>query len=201
MNASPSADDINRDFQKAVEHYQGNRFAEATALLDRLAPHCGGRAEYFRLRGHIAMRNRDPAAALTALQRAAELAPRAALHQFELGEHYRMSGKPAEAIRLYRQALALEPGAAIVRIALAGVLALTGNARAAIGEVDQAVAAAGDNLQALLAARACLSRPEAGGRRHPHAAPRPARCGRTISRSRPSCASSTPARCGPGTSA
>jgi len=33
------------------------------------------------------MRNRDPAAALTALQRAAELAPRAAVHQFELGEH------------------------------------------------------------------------------------------------------------------
>ena len=74
MNASPSADDVNRDFQKAVEHYQGNRFAEATALLDRLAPHCGGRADYFRLRGHIAMRNRDAAAALTALQRAAELA-------------------------------------------------------------------------------------------------------------------------------
>ncbi len=152
MNAPPSADDVNRDFQKAVEHYQGNRFAEAAALLDRLAPHCGGRADYFRLRGHIAMRNRDAATALTALQRAAELAPRAALHQFELGEHYRMTGKPAEAIRLYRQALALEPGAAIVRITLAGMLALTGNARAAVGEVDQAVAGAGDNLQALLAA-------------------------------------------------
>ena len=151
MNPSPSADDVNRDFQKAVEHYQGNRFAEATALLDRLAPHCGGRAEYFRLRGHIAMRNRDAATALTALQRAAELAPRTALHQFELGEHYRMSGKPGEAIRLYRQALALEPSAAIVRIALAGMLALTGNARAAIAEIDQAVAGAGDNLQALLA--------------------------------------------------
>ena len=152
MNASPSSDDTDSDFQKAVEHYQGNRFAEAAALLDRLAPQCGGRAEYFRLRGHIAMRSRDPAAALTALQRAAELAPRAAVHQFELGEHYRMSGKPTEAIRQYRQTLALEPGAAVVRIALAGVLALTGQLRAALGEVDQAVAAAGDNLQALLAA-------------------------------------------------
>jgi type III protein arginine methyltransferase len=152
VTASPSADDVNRDFQKAVEHYQGNRFAEATALLDRLAPHCGGRADYFRLRGHIAMRNRDAATALTALQRAAELAPRTALHQFELGEHYRLAGKPGEAIRLYRQALALEPGAAIVRITLAGTLALTGNVRAAIAEVDQAVAGAGDNLQALLAA-------------------------------------------------
>src|SRR6266850_904778 len=151
LNASPSADDINRDFQKAVEHYQGNRFVEATALLDRLAPHCGAWAEYFRLRAHIAMRRRDPAAALTALQRAAELAPRVAVHQFELGEHYRLRGKPAEAIQLYRQALALDPGAAIVRITLAGVLALTGNGRAAIGEVDQAVAGAGDNLQALLA--------------------------------------------------
>jgi type II protein arginine methyltransferase len=98
------------------------------------------------------MRNRDAATALTALQRAAELAPRTALHQFELGEHYRVSGKPGEAIRLYRQALALEPGAAIVRITLAGTLALTGNVRAALGEVDQAVAGAGDNLQALLAA-------------------------------------------------
>src|SRR4249920_27318 len=99
VNAPPSADDINRDFQKAVEHYQGNRFVEATALLDRLAPHCGEWAEYFRLRAHIAMRRRDPAAALTALQRASELAPRAAVHQFELGEHYRLGGKPAEAIR------------------------------------------------------------------------------------------------------
>jgi type III protein arginine methyltransferase len=152
VTATPSADDINREFQKAIEHYQGNRFAEASALLDRLAPHCGGRAEYFRLRGHIAMRNRDAATAFTNLQRAAELAPRTALHQFELGEHYRMSGKPAEAIRLYRQALALEPGAAIVRITMAGVLAMTGNVRAAIGEVDQAVASAGDNLQAYLAA-------------------------------------------------
>ena len=152
MNPSPSADDVNLDFQKAVEHYQGNRFVEAAALLDRLAPHCGGRADYFRLRGHIAMRNRDAAAAFTALQRAAELAPRTALHQFELGEHYRVTGKPGEAIRLYRQALALEPGAAIVRITLAGTLALTGNVRAALGEVDQAVAGAGDNLQALLAA-------------------------------------------------
>jgi len=151
VTAPPSADDVNRDFQKAVEHYQGNRFAEAAALLDRLAPHCGGRADYFRLRGHLAMRNRDPATALTALQRAAELAPQVALHQFELGEHYRLAGRPAEAIRLYRQALALEPGAGIVRIALAGVLALTGNARAAIAEIDQAVAAAGDNLQALMA--------------------------------------------------
>jgi protein arginine N-methyltransferase 7 len=151
LNASPSADDINRDFQKAVEHYQGNRVVEATALLDRLAPHCGEWAEYFRLRAHIAMRRRDPAAALTALQRASELAPRAAVHQFELGEHYRLGGKPTEAIRLYRQALALDPGAAIVRITLAGMLALTGNGRAAIGEVDQAVAGAGDNLQALLA--------------------------------------------------
>src|SRR5262245_10680628 len=152
VTATPSADDINRDFQKAVEHYQGNRFAEAGALLDRLAPHCGGRADYFRLRGHIAMRNRDATAALTARQRAAELAPRAALHQFELGEHYRTTGKPAEAVRQYRQALALEPNAAIVRITLAGVLALTGNMRAAVGEVDQAVAGASDNLQALLAA-------------------------------------------------
>jgi type II protein arginine methyltransferase len=152
VTASPSADDVNREFQKAVEHYQGNRFAEASALLDRLAPHCGGRADYFRLRGHIAMRNRDAAGAFTALQRAAELAPRTALHQFELGEHYRMTGKPADAIRLYRQALALEPGAAIVRITLAGTLALTGNVRAALGEVDQAVAGAGDNLQVLLAA-------------------------------------------------
>ena len=151
VDASPSADDIDRQFQKAVEHYQGNRLAEAAAVLDRLAPHCGGRAEYFRLRGHIAMRDRNAAAALTALQRAAELAPRTALHQFELGEHYRMVGRPADAIRLYRQALALEPGAAIVRIAMAGVLAHTGNPRAAITEVDQAVAGAGDNLQALLA--------------------------------------------------
>ena len=152
MNDTLTSAEIDRDFQKAVEHYQGNRFAEAAALLDRLAPHCGGRAEYFRLRGYIAMRNRDPATALTAFQRAAELAPQTALHQFELGEHYRLTGKPAEAMRLYRQALALEPGAAVVRIALAGILAHTGNMRAALGELDQAVASAGDNLQALLAA-------------------------------------------------
>jgi Flp pilus assembly protein TadD len=152
VNPSPSADDIDRDFQKAIEHYQANRFAEASALLDRLAPHCGGRAEYFRLRGHLAMRNRDPATALVALQRAAELAPRTALHQFELGEHYRLTGKVAEAIRLYRQALALDPRATVARIALAGVLVATGNARAALGELDQAVAGAGDNLQTLLAA-------------------------------------------------
>src|SRR5262249_59119396 len=83
---------------------------------------------------------------------AGEWARRTALHQLERGEHSRLTGKPAEAIRLYRQALALEPGAVIVRIALAGVLAHTGNGRAALAEVDQAVAGAGDNLQALLAA-------------------------------------------------
>jgi len=152
VSISPSPDDIDREFQKAVDHYQANRLGEAALLLDRLARHCGGRAEYFRLRGHIAMRNRDSGGAFTALQRAAELAPRAALHQFELGEHYRMVGKPADALRLYRQALALEPGAAVVRIAMAGVLAHTGNARAAVAEVDQAVAGAGENLQALMAA-------------------------------------------------
>ena len=152
MTASPSAADIDREFRKAIELFQGNRLSEASALLDRLAPHCDGRAEFFRLRGHIAMRGRDAAAALAALQTAARLAPQAPLHQFDLAEHYRMTEQPAEAVRHYRQALALEPKAAMVRIALAGMLALTGQPRGALSELHQAVADAGNNLPALLAA-------------------------------------------------
>ncbi len=150
-NGSPSATDIDRQFQKALEHFQGNRLAEAAALLDQLAPHCGTRAEFFRLRGLIALRNRDATAALDALQRAARLAPEAAIHQVDLAELYKASGQAAEAIRHYQQALRLEPKAVLVHIALASVLAATGQARAAVNELDQAVAA-GNNLTVLLSA-------------------------------------------------
>jgi tetratricopeptide (TPR) repeat protein len=152
MTDSPSAADIDHEFRKAIEFFQGNRLAEAATLLDRLAPHCGDRAEFFRLRGHIAMRGRDATGALVAFQAAARLAPQAPVHQFDLAEHYRMSGQPAAAVRHYRQALALEPKAAMVRIALAGMLALAGQVRGALSELHQAVADAGNNLPALLAA-------------------------------------------------
>ena len=150
-----SADDINREIQTAIDHLQGNRVADASALLDRLAPHCRDRADFFRLRGLIALRGRDAPAAQSALEAAARLAPAAAIHQFDLAEHYRLMGKPVEAIGHYRQALARDPQAAPVRIALAGTLAASGQPRAALGELDQAVAHAGRNLPALLAAAAC----------------------------------------------
>lgn len=147
-----STDDINRQLRLAAELSQNNRLIEAAAEMEQLAPHCRHRPDFFRLRGHIAMRSRDPSAALAALQTAAGLAPKAALHQFDLAEHFRASGQPAEAIRHYRSALALDPKAAPVRIALAGVLASTGQARAALAELDQAVAEGGDNLPMLIAA-------------------------------------------------
>jgi protein arginine N-methyltransferase 7 len=152
VTASPAAADIDREFRKAIELFQGNHLTEAAAVLDRLAPHCSNQAEFFRLRGHIAMRGRDATAALAALQAAARLAPRAPVHQFDLAEHYRMIGQPSEAIRHYRQALALEPKAAMVRIALASMLVLAGQSRSAVSELHQAVADASNNLPALLAA-------------------------------------------------
>lgn len=152
MTPAATAPDIDRDFQKAIQHFQGNRLAEAAALLDRLAPHCAERAEFFRLRGLIAMRSRDPAAALTALQAAAKLAPRTAVHQFDLGEHHRLAGQPAAAIQHLRQGLALEPNAAMARIALSGLLASIGQRRAAIEELDRAVTAGTQDLAAQMAA-------------------------------------------------
>lgn len=152
MTVSSSAADIDRQFRKAIELFQGNRLTEAAALLDRLAPHCSGRAEFFRLRGHIAMRGRDAEAAFAALQAAARLAPQSPVHQFDLAEHHRMSGRPVEAIHHYRQALALDPTAAMIRIGLAGMLAAAGQRRAAMGELQQAVGHAGNDLPALLAA-------------------------------------------------
>jgi type II protein arginine methyltransferase len=151
VTAPPSAAEIDGQLREAIEFLQGNRLAEAAALLDRLAPHCSDRAEFFRLRGHVAMRRRDSTAALTALQAAARLSPQTAVHQFDLGEHFRMRAEPAEAIRHYRQALALDPKAAMVRIALAGMLAAAGQVRGAIGELQQAAADAGNSLPALLA--------------------------------------------------
>ncbi len=151
-NDSLPAADVDRRVQEAIAHLQGNRLADAAALLDQLAPHCAGRAEFFRLRGLVAMRRRDPVAALGALQQAARMAPEAAVHQVDLAEHYKMSAQPAEAIRHYQQALRLEPKAAMVRVSLAGLLALTGQARAALGELDQAVGAASGNLTVLLSA-------------------------------------------------
>jgi type II protein arginine methyltransferase len=152
LNSALSAADIERDLQAAAALLQNSRVADAAAALDQLAPHCSGRAEYFRLRGLVAMRRGDAAAALRSLETAARLAPRVPVHQFDLGEHYRMSGQPAEAIHHYRQALVLDPSAALVRIALAAMLALTGQGRSAVSELDQAVASAGENLPALLAA-------------------------------------------------
>jgi predicted RNA methylase len=154
MTESAPAADIDRQFRKAIELFQGNRLAEAAALLDRLAPHCGGRAEFFRLRGHIAMRRNDPASALPALQAAARLAPRAAVHQFDLAEHFRQSGQPAAAAEHFRRGLSLDPKATPARIALAGVLALSGQRRAATEELDRVAGAVQNDAQLLLAAAA-----------------------------------------------
>jgi tetratricopeptide (TPR) repeat protein len=152
VKSAPAPADVDRRFQKAIEHFQSNRLADAAAVLDELAPRCAERAEFFRLRGLIAMRRRDPEAALEALQRAARLAPEAAVHQVDLAEHYKMSGQLAESIRHYQQALRLEPRAAMARISLAGMLAVTGQVAAALNEIDQAVAGAGNNLTVLISA-------------------------------------------------
>jgi type II protein arginine methyltransferase len=152
MSDGAVSEDVQRGLRRAGEHLRNNRLAEAAALLDALAPQCGERAEYFRLRGHLAMRNRDAAAAQSALETAARLAPDASIHHYELGEHCRLGGRPHEAIGHYRRALQLDPRAALVRIGLAGLLAATGQTRAATAELDQAAADASDNLPALLAA-------------------------------------------------
>lgn len=145
-------DDISRGLHQAAQLFQSNRLIEANALLEQLAPQCKDVPEFFRLRGHIAMRRRDAAAALTALQAAAKLAPKSPLHQFELAEHFRATGQPAEAVRHYRSAIALDPKSGAARIGLAALLAGTGQRRAAIEELDRAVAGADTILPTLMSA-------------------------------------------------
>jgi type II protein arginine methyltransferase len=146
---SRTSGDADRLFREALAHFQARRFAEADALLDQLAPRLGDNVAYLRLRGLVAMHRRDPGRAHDCLTRAASLAPAAAVHQIDLGDFHRASGRPLEAMRHYRQALDLDPGAVTARLALAGLLTgLRRNAEAR-AELTAAAAAIGEDLAAL----------------------------------------------------
>ncbi len=150
VSQSPSsADDLNRLFGEAVGHFRERRFAEADALIGRLAAPLAGNAEFQRLRGLVATNRGDSAQALAAFEIAARLAPSVAAHHVNLGECHRLAGRAAKAIRSYRQARALDARAVPARITLAGLLNATGQRAEAMQEMERAVAAAGDDSELL----------------------------------------------------
>ena len=139
--STAAAADSERLLRPAASLLQAERLAEAEALLDRLAPSCGERADFFRLRALAAVRRNDGKRAFECFTRAAGLAPDKAVHHFDLGEHQRLAGQLEAAIRHYRQGLALDPSAAAVRITLAGLLAKAGRRGDALQELARATAA------------------------------------------------------------
>jgi tetratricopeptide (TPR) repeat protein len=144
-----TAGDADSLFREALAHFQARRLAEADAVLDQLAPRIGDNVAYLRLRGLVAMHRRDPGRAHDCLTRAAQLAPAAAVHQIDLGDFHRASGRPLEAMRHYRQALDLDRGAVAARLSLAGLLTGLRRHNEARAELTAAAASIGEDLTAL----------------------------------------------------
>ena len=93
---------------------------------------------------------KNPAAALTRVERQALLEPRSAELQFLLGRVSQASGNPQRAEQAYRKALEINPNLAGPYVALGQIYGSAKEYQRAIGELDQALAKNPDQPVALM---------------------------------------------------
>lgn len=101
---------LNREFQAAVQHYDAGRFAEAAAELEALLPRAPKSFEVHELLGLVYAAQSKVEHALEQLQIAVELKPRDAAARTNLASSLLRAGRLPQAEEQFRQAIALDPG-------------------------------------------------------------------------------------------
>jgi tetratricopeptide (TPR) repeat protein len=107
--ASPTKDNLNRQFQSAVSAYESGHYAESAALLEKLLPSAPESFDLHELLGLAYSAQSQDAKAGVHLEKAARLNPQSAEAHTNLAANLMRLGKNAEAEQHFRKVVELEP--------------------------------------------------------------------------------------------
>ena len=106
---TPPQEEIQRNFQLAIQHHQAGRLAEAEAFYRQILSRVPNHPDALHLMGVLAGQAGRADVAVDLIGRAIAINPRTADYYCNLGEIYRRSGRLDEAISSFRRAIELRP--------------------------------------------------------------------------------------------
>jgi arylsulfatase A-like enzyme/Flp pilus assembly protein TadD len=140
-----------RDLNSAQKAYENGESARARELLTGVLGRMPASGRAHALLGFLDLQTGDPEGAAGHLERAVELAPRAAQYRAMLGEARTLSGRESEGLAAYRAAVEIEPTEPTARLGLARERIQAGDLEGA--ERHARLAVEGDPLGGMVPAR------------------------------------------------